>query len=36
VGLPFRIGDRIARRKGPKATPGLTPPQVRRVCGGVL
>jgi hypothetical protein len=36
VGLPFRIGDRIARRKDPKTTPGLTPLQIRRVCGGVL
>jgi len=25
-----------ARRKDPKTTPGLTPLQIRRVCGGVL
>jgi hypothetical protein len=36
VGLPFRIGDRIARREDPKTAPGLTPPQTRRVYGGVL
>jgi hypothetical protein len=32
----FGIGDRIARRKGPKGPPGLTPLQIRRACGGVL
>jgi hypothetical protein len=36
VGLSLRIGDRMACRKDPKTTPGLTPLQARRVCGGVL